>query len=420
MKKKIALCLIVICFAATGLWGCGVRNVRETLNIDRESDEENDIEKEDSEGVEDEKTEKEAEMEHPVLGQEDIEDYDGFEYLYCEQIRTESEKNEETGKMESKQLSVFVPIDDYVSVGRGNVMGQKLGISYKVELEPYLSYDADDYLISENLDRYLENNYDPFFSTEYEALVISEVEELDRNTARATVEYCEYSEYADDYSVVFATYLLKKIDDLTVLVRVEIDYQEVTGKTPELLAELEDFYQFEIDWDKERAEKKLEEHLAEGGNKTVSTGYFMFELPEGWKKDREASDFETYVYAPGGNSETSHCMLAIRQEYIGRLFADEDMLESSGDALVDAVKGMMSEDGMDGDVSYYGKTNLGVAVKVEVQIVGEDGNVADAHIYYVFSDAYISVVTAARVREDTENDPFALAEDILANGQSRY
>ena len=420
MKKKIALCLIVICFAATGLWGCGVKNVRETLNIDKESDGENDIEKEDSEGVEDEKTEKEADMDHPVLGQEDIEDYEGFEYLYCEEIRTESEKNEKTGKMESKQLSVFVPIDDYVSVSRGTVWGQKLGISYKVELEPYLSYNADDYLISENLDRYLESTYDPFFSTEYEDLAISEAEELDRNTARATVEYCEYDEYDDDYSVVFVTYLLKKIDDLTVLVRVEADYQEATGKTPELLAELEEFYQFEIDLDKERAEKKLEDHLAEGGNKTVSTGFFMFELPEGWKKDREESDFETYVYAPGGNSETSHCMLAIRQEYIGQLFADEDMLESSGDALVDAVKEMLREDGMDGDVSYYGKTCLGVAIKVEVQIAGEDGSVADAHIYYVFSDAYISVVTAAKVREDAEYDPFTLAEDILANGQSRY
>lgn len=421
MKKKIAFCLLTVCLTASGLWGCGMEEVKEILNTGTESEKgagteeldeaENAVDMEDAESTD---------LGHPILGQEDIEDYEGFEYLYCEQLRTESEKNEETGKMESRKLSVFVPIDEYVTVNRGNVWGQKLGVSYRIDLEPYLGYNEDDYLISENLDRYLENDYDSFLSAKYEGLVVGEAEEIDRNTARATVEYLEYSVYADDYEIVFATYFLKKLEDgTTVLVQIEVNSEEITGKTPELLEELEAFYQFEIDWDKQRAEKKLEDYLAEGGGKKVSKGGFVFEIPEGWSMDGELSGFKQSVYAPGGDVKTSGCMLAISEEYIENQYWDEDMLEGNEDILVEVVVEMLDDDDIKNNVSYYGETSMGLAVKAEVEMV-EGGTKADAHIYWVFSGSYINVVTAARIGEGVEEDPFALAEDILANGQRRY
>lgn len=55
------------------------------------------------------------------------------------------------------------------------------------------------------------------------------------------------------------------------MARFDVSADEVTGKTPELLEELEAFYQFEIDWDKDAAQKKLEDYEASGGDSTFAT-----------------------------------------------------------------------------------------------------------------------------------------------------
>lgn len=423
MKKKIALCLIMSCLASA-LWGCNTKDIVQTISKDTEAEEEKETGKTDEEDadVEDESEKKEEEKsrtsKNPVLGDEDIEDYEDFTYLYCEEIRTDSEKNEETGKMESKKLSVFVPESDYVSVSSGRVRSEKLGVTLELELEPYIRYDADDYLVTENLEYLLESEYDPYYSNNYKDLVVSEVEEIDKNTAYATAEYCDYHKYDDSYSVVFATYLLKILDnDATVLVEIAVDSEEITGKTPGLIEELEAFYQIDIDWDKERAEAKLEDYLASGGESTVSTGYAIFELPEGWKEDVSESDYDTYVYAPDGDAEFAGCFVSIYREYLGYGTFEDGDIDDYQDEIIAMVEESMQEEDIDAAVSYYGKTCLGSAVKVEATIT-EDGDTADAHIYWIFDDSYGYVVTAVQTADALE-DAFGVAEDMLENGQTR-
>lgn len=423
MKKKIALCLIMGCLASA-LWGCNTKDIVQTISKDTEAEEEKETGKTDEEDadVEDESEKKEEEKsrtsKNPVLGDEDIEDYEDFTYLYCEEIRTDSEKNEETGKMESKKLSVFVPESDYVSVSSGRVRSEKLGVTLELELEPYIRYDADDYLVTENLEYLLESEYDPYYSNNYKDLVVSEVEEIDKNTAYATAEYCDYHKYDDSYSVVFATYLLKILDnDATVLVEIAVDSEEITGKTPGLIEELEAFYQIDIDWDKERAEAKLEDYLASGGESTVSTGYAIFELPEGWKEDVSESDYDTYVYAPDGDAEFAGCFVSIYREYLGYGTFEDGDIDDYQDEIIAMVEESMQEEDIDAAVSYYGKTCLGSAVKVEATIT-EDGDTADAHIYWIFDDSYGYVVTAVQTADALE-DAFGVAEDMLENGQTR-
>ena len=414
MKKKIALCLIMGCLAST-LWGCNTKDIVQTISEteDKQEDENNE------EAVEEETEESGKTSGNPVLGDEDIEDYEGFRYLYCEEIRTESEKNEETGKMESTRLSVFVPESDYVNVSTGRVRSEKLGVDIVVELEPYIRYEADDYLMSENLQYYLEESeYDPYYSNDYKDLVISEIEEIDEDTAYATVEYCDYYKYDDSYSVVFATYYLTKLDNgATVLIEIAVNSDEVTGKTPALIEELEAFYPFEIDWDKERAEAKLEDYLASGGESTFSTGYAIFELPEGWSEDTSEYEYDTYVYAPGGDAAFAGCFVSIYREYLGYGTFEDGDVDAYKDDIIAMVEESMQEEGVDAVVSYYGATCLGSAVKGEAEIT-EDGESANAEIYWIFDDSYGYIVTAI-MTDDAVEDAFAVAEDMLNNGQTR-
>lgn len=412
MKKRIALCLMMSCLTAAALSGCNAGKIRKTVNS---TDVSEDVNEEES----NEETVENDDSGYPVLGQEDIDDYEGFKYLYCEKLRTESEKNEKTGKMESKELEVFVPIDDYVSVSRNYVMVDKYGISFSLRLNPYIRYGKDDYLIGENLEYYMESSLDTAYTDKYMDIVMSDVEEVDENTAYATAEYCLYDRYNDDYSAVFSTLLLKKLEnDVTVILEIEVNSEDVTGKAPKLIEELEEFYEIEINWDKERAEKKLEDFLGKGGDRTISDGYISFELPEGWSKDSYESEFSTYVYAPDGDAAEANCFLSINKEYLDSSdYIDIDTLEDNQDEIIALVKEIIEEDGTTADVSYYGKTDLGLVVKAEIEEVDEDEVITTIHAYWIFNEDYVHTILAVQYGDEAKGDPFAVAENILNNGR---
>lgn len=422
--KRIYLCALTLSLSLM-LGACGAKEeVKEILkqsaeNAGESAADEDGEEKAEAAGdkeAQESETEKKSADGVPVLGQEDITDYEGFEYLYCERLRTQSEENKETGKMESKELPVFIPQSDYVSVNMDYVYVDKLGVEVTVQLEPYLRYDAEDYLAYENLEYYVEDDNDPFYRTNYKDMVMSEVEEIDRETARMTVEYCYYNEYDNSYSPVFATYYLTKLENgCTVLVEVEVKGDEVTGKTPELLEELEAFYQFEIDWDADRADKKVEDFLAAGGNNTVSTGYVMFELPDGWLKDRDNADYSIDMYAPGGDAAKAECFVSLQEEYVE--YGAFDGIEGNEEELVEVVDGYLAEEGVSAEVSVYGDTCLGTAILSVIEME-EDGEKVVLHSYWIFSGSYMYRVNAA-ASDTAEENPFVIAEDILKNGQVR-
>ncbi len=429
-QKKLYLCVMMLCMAMMfSACGSATDIVKETMKKqteDKEDQEEKTKEAEEGEEAKEETEaadgEEKAEADStekgkkgvPVLGQENIKDYEGFTYLYCEELRTQSEENKDTGKMENKTLQVFIPQNDYVYVNMEYANVEKLGVTLTVELEPSIRYDAEDYLAYENLQYYVESKFDPFYSNQYKDVVMSEVEEIDRDTARMTVETCYYNEYDNSYSPVFNTFYLKTLENgCTVLVEVSINGEDVTGKTPELLEELQAFYEFEIDWDKERANKKVEDFLASGGDSVVSTGYIMFELPEGWSKDTELSEYDAPVFAPGGDAELAGCFVSLQEEYVG--YEAFKGVKDSTDELVEIVQSYLDGEGLKAEVSSYGETCLGTALLSVVE-VKEGNDTAVIHVYWIFDDSNMYRITAAGIGDATEN-PFAVAEGILKNGQ---
>lgn len=439
MKKKLLMCLLVGCLTAS-LFGCGSADkAKEALaevteeKDDEEEEAKEDKEKEDKEKEEEsakedkEKEEKDEEKEevkeeeekkkssdNPVLGDEDIEDYDGFEYLYGELLMTDAEENEETGKMERHKLTVFIPQDEYASISGNRAYVNSMGVLLQVELNPYIRYDADDYLMEENLQLYLDNNYDPFYTNDYKDLVMSEIEEVGENAYRATVEYCEYNSWDEDYSTVFCTYYYKELESgATVMVEVEVDEKEITGKAPRMLEELEAFYEFDINWDADRAQQKREAYIASGGDHTYSTGYLLFELPENWDEVTEGVDYDENVYAPEGEVDFSGCMISFYREFMDEEIDVRVFAESQ-----DETKAIL-EESLEMEITDFSvemtDTVLGEAAKISYSASDEEIS-GQGQCYFVSEGYYVYTIQAYKLDEATE-DPFIVLDGILQTGQ---
>lgn len=421
MKKRIIMLLLAVSmvFAATG---CG--KTRQVVSTNFEDEDMPVSNKEDEEtGTEETKEDDKEEQKKGsgvVLGGDFEEDYDGFSYLYCETLMTESTENEETGKMEKQSLDVFIPIGDYSSVNRDTAYAEKMGVEFRVTLNPYIQYDQEDYLAKENLDFYMEYEFDEFWITSYKAVEVTEAEDTE-NGARATASYILYDSWNDEYYPIYCTYYLTELSkDMQVLVEVKINLEDVTGKTEAMLEEIEAFYGFDVEWDAKQAQNKLDDYMANGNTDTdtFSTGYLLFELPKGWEQDYGYSDdYSIYAYAPGGDADKAGCVITIFQEYLGSDYFDvEDML-----ADTEETKKFLEESIGDGvediEITDYGTTCLGTTMKITFTI--KDGSYEAKMEWYTMSDGDYVYSVQAIVEPDCTEDVFTLVEDILANGKVR-
>lgn len=418
MKKNVVLCFILGCMMAA-FAGCGSAETKEVTATVAETEEDGegkDSRGEDAEEVEtEEKKEEKKVSDGPVLGGENIEGYEGFAYLYEELLMTETEENKETGKKERKKLTVYIPDDEYATANGNYAYSNSMGVNFRVELEPYLRYDADDYLPEENLDDYLASQYDPFYTADYKDMVITEAEEAGEGVV-ATVEYCRYNEWDEVYYSVFCTYYLAELEGgETVLVTIEITSTDVTGKTERLLEELEQFYQFDINWDEERANKKSADYAENGTENTYSTGSLLFDLPEGWKEDNELSTYEMPVYAPEGDSSFAGCMVSVYEDYLSY---DEDVDLT---ALVDSAGEELIKEALGESVSDYSSeicdTGLGKAAKITCSVADGEYS-ANIVMYIVVSDYNIYRLMSLDTPEAVESAQMVL-DGIMATGQLR-
>lgn len=415
MKKKIVLGFMLACMM-TALAGCGSAETKEAAATVAETEEDSDGKDgraEDADKKDSEEKEEKKSFDGPVLGGENLEGYEGFEYLYEELLMTESETNEETGKKERKKLTVYIPDDEYATANSNYAYANTLGVNFRVELEPYLRYDAEDYLPTENLDDYLADKYDPFYTADYKDMVITPAEEAGDGVI-ATVEYCRYNDWDEVYYSVFCTYYLVELESgETVLVSTEVDNTEVTGKTDGLIEELEQFYQFDINWDKERADKKSADYTANGTDNTYSTGSLLFELPEGWAEDKELSSYDMPVYAPDGDSSFAECMVSVYEEYVSE---DVDVSVLTDSAVQELVEEMLG-DSVSNLSTEICDTGLGKAAKITCTVTDGEFS-ADIVMYIVAHDYSIYRLMSVDSPNATENAAMVL-DGIMATGQLR-
>lgn len=426
MKKKIVILLLAAVMACSAA-ACGREvvptNYEDLENTEKPAGDETDADETDTDETDAAKPEEEKKVvSGVVLGGDFEEDYDGFEYLYCDTLMTEATENTSTGKMESQKLKIFLPIADYTSVNRDRAYVDKLGVELEVALNPYLRYDSEDYTMEENLQYFLESEFDEFYSTNYRDIALSEVESTEHGV-RAVASYCYYDKWNDSYLPIYCTYYLTELSkDLQVMVEVKITLEDTTGKTAALLAELESFYDFDIEWDEEAAQAKLDAFLAseEADKNMVSTGFLVFELPKDWEQDYDYGDYHSYAYAPDGDSSYAGCVINIRREYLGYDSFDMTKVLESQEEMDKYAAYLMEEMGAavsDMEVSDYGVTCLGNTMKISYTT--KDGSYEDRTEWYLtVDDSYAYSVMAVALPDCTE-DVFTIAEDILANGKAK-
>ena len=337
---------------------------------------------------------------------------------------TESKENPETGKMESKSLNVFIPKADYVNVNRDYIYSSKLGVNFRVYLNPYIQYNQEDYTLEENMDYFLQSKHDPYNCIESQhGLEVSEAEKLPTGGMRAYASYCKYDSWDEEYYSVLTTYYLLELDkDMLVQVEVEVDSRETTGKTELLLEELETFYGFDIEWSAELAQQNLQAFLAspEVDKNYVSTGYMIFELPKGWEHDWDWSDdYSEYCYAPDGDAQFAECVITVKREYMGYDRSNVAEILKSQTDMDDIRDSYVSELGLDEEavlVEDYGSSVLGACLKISFQ-VEQDGYTVYHELYYMSQSDYLYKLYVSYTTNTAVENPTEIAENILATAR---
>lgn len=268
-----------------------------------------------------------------------------------------------------------------------------MGVTFNAALNPYLS-DVEDYTLQENLERYVKDEFQNEYRIEkMDDLEIGEVIVSEDGTlASSKVSYYKYDIYDKTYGY-YENYLnLREMENgLLLMTNTGINSEKVTGKTPELLQELEDFYGIVFEWDSEEVKKKVEEYatIAEANAPDFTIGNLSFDLPDGWE------DVEDGYYAPGGDPELSGGVLQVQEEYIGEGITRNMNKELLGsEEMKNMVASML---GMEGSSDFSMETadsKLGVAFRIGTTLTQADSS-AEVTAYLIYGeDGYLYAMTA--------------------------
>lgn len=407
MKKRLLASIIASCLMLS-LVGCGEKEEADFATEEAVTEE-----------VTTEETVETSDV--PVLGSENAKGYEGFKYLREEIITTETEDNNETGKKEGTSLCVYIPDEEDAIVNGSNASATSMGVEFMIELGPdCLRDNAEDYLPAENLDYYMESLFDPFMSATVgnKDVVVSKAEEVGENAVSASVEFCRYDDWANAYEVFFWTFYLKELENGEYLMAtVEINSTDVTGKAAFLIEELEQFYQFDINWDAERAEQKLLGYETNAPENTFIVGELLFELPQGWKEEDDFSTYDCKMYAPDGDYVFSGCMVAVMKEdsSYGATPNLRSLVDENAKETITTLMGIP----VDEYSAEICTTNIGNAAKISCTSSME-GTAVDV-ILYIVEDGYSIYTLMAVQAEHAIEDAAAVLEGIVTTGRfERY
>ena len=402
MKNKVIAAFLAASMVF-GLTACGsatptasdVTGDREKTKEEAEDEEVEEETEEEAEKTEEEETEEVEEetkssAKGVVFGSKEASGYTDFAYLMEAIIATS-----ETKSGEKASYSVYIPDDDYSSVSGSRARSSRMGVTFEVDIAPYLQYEAEDYTVAENLEEYVTSTME-YASSSYYGITVGEVEELSDGSAVCEVSYMDYDSYDDAYYPFYEQYNLKEMEDgIYSLTVVEINADETTGKTSALVEELESFYQIDINWDENFADAKRAEfeNSEEFNPDAFNLGFMSFELPEGWEKDEDESSYDEYVFAPDGNYALADVAITVTNDWssddvVSMLLSDEEYTKTYFESYFDGMTNDIKVEDM-------GETFMGRTAKITIEASTDDGAAtltyymgqqdSDVNIIYVYS-----------------------------------
>ncbi len=401
MKKRVALlCMAVL--TAVGICGCTGKENRAAM-------EESEQKKQTVEGelAANKKSENKQTVQKPVLGVDD-DSYEGFQYLVPYKMKSDNYK-----------AVVYLPDCDYAVNELGSAMAEKQGLSVIVQLEtPLVADRTDEATMEECLQEYvtLEKEVMEEIFEGYSEVEMSEVRVINDDRVVSDYSYLLYDTYYEKYTSYWGIYYLEKVDDGRVfLFTIEVDGDSTGEETEEILEEMAEYLQIDIDYDEEALQAKAaqyneneQEEDTEGedaeGDNEFSTGFWTFELPEGWEKDRFASTDDQFVFAPGGKIKAGSGAVAISEKYVGQ---DVSYIrELDEDKLVQLFELILGDELEISDISVVGDTAVGYTVKIELE---EKGINMVTYLVFEGQSAYM----VAAMEDGTGTEAFEVAEHII-------
>ena len=220
----------------------------------------------------------------------------------------------------------------------------------------------------------------------------------------------------EDYRISYITYYMKELEpDLLFFLEVEIDSSEATSETPEILEELEAFYEVDIPWDSDEAEEKLENYIAGKAKEAVVLPGIDFSFPENWERDEGYSDGDVVIYAPGGDCDGAGCGIAVasfmagegNDDILGWLVDDEYFKAAITEGL-EEVEGL--------EIAYYGETCIGETTLAKFSCLS-DGERTDCQFYLGEKDGNIYFVVGMQYQW-LEMNTFELVKTLLESGET--
>lgn len=409
MKKRAALlCMAVL--AAMSICGCTSKEDRAAM---QESDREAVSGSEDGKSgqkklsVEGElaankKSEKKQSDQKPVLGVDD-DSYEGFQYLVPYKLESDN-----------YEAVVYLPDCDYAVNELGSALAEKQGVWVDVQLEtPLVAYSTDGVVLKECLSDYvnLEEKIMEEVNEFYKDIEMSEVRVIDDDRVVSDYSYLLYDSYDEKYIFYWGMYYLAEVDDgRDFLFTIEVHGDSIGAETEDILEEVAEYLQIDIDYDEEALLAKAaqyndieKEEDTEGGNE-FSTGFWTFELPEGWKKDTVASTDDQYVFAPGGKITAGGGAVAISEKDVGQ---DVSYIrELDEDKLVQLFELILGDELEVNDISVVGDTAAGYTVKIEIEEMG-----INMVTYLAFEGE--SAYMVAAMEDGTGTEAYEVAEHII-------
>lgn len=398
MKKKVVALLLTVAMMA-GILGCGSDSAPTVSNVSDESRQAESVHEEDSaaessamENTAEEDTSKSSkEAEAPsgvVFGSNDAAGYDGFEYLMEYELTTDTTEsgNEVT-------YSVYIPNNERpIDYDQGSVSSNLLGVELYIDLDPVL--ESENYAAAENLKHKVTFDWSSIPNAYY-AVSVGDVQSITDSMAVCEADYIYHrlNNVTDEYIPQYRLYCMQEMrDGVTALIEVDIRADDTTDETSKLLAELESFYGFDIGWDTSFAEDRLAkfESSDEYHDDKYNMGYMSFELQEGWDKDIDESLY-TYgsIFAPNGDSTSSHVAFLIQREYVGKEDVISVLLSDTETAEAFIASQYFGEANIDGiQAADYGETFMGETLEITMEL-SQDGESGTAIIYMGQVDDYI-------------------------------
>ncbi len=204
------------------------------------------------------------------------------------------------------EFILYVPPMEAEHKSNSYLLIESNGITITFKINPNERQGATTFPIYQSVKELVNNRY---YSDGYVGLDVGYAEDLSVDTARMTVNFFE-----DCFGVGYhnAThYLIDLNESKTLEIDVDICYDSITENTETIIAELEDYYNIDIEFDVEAALTKQQAYDDNPKAYPATFGYWdiAYELPAQWYPAIEeiSDEMETVVYTPFDLEQSHLC-----------------------------------------------------------------------------------------------------------------